>query len=361
MKFELQTMDWVSSPGGLLAWKAIKDGGMAPVGKVHPMDVYTIPSIVEDLGLMIHKVLVAMGAAKVSTEAALTFYDWTKKYVEHLWAAKHLPDETRLSHLDECHCLFALSLQVAGDRMAETLNCLRPDLHDTIPPFFPLNEKPLSVIIEWQTTREQALNLMHAHRGIFAPVGPSHGIAASSSEDPWELPRRSRKHRVPDDPVTKKQRTGVDTNPTPERSRAEPGSLVATHLWLVKDTELYVSGKVWFVRKVAAHLKVKVADFCWPVLLNARVGDNRLAHCDNHRARGHESLTATAHTVERLDLDELSAIAHRDKLWRYPEKTEKAKLLQRIAKAGLDAPPTFRPGRGRGRGRSSGGRRRGFQ
>lgn len=135
------------------------------------MDVYTIPSLMEDLGLMIHKVLVAMGAAKESTQAALTFKDWTKRYMEHLWSAKHLPAEARMGHIDECHNLFALSLQVASDRMAETLNCLRPDLHHVdIPPFFPLTEKPMSVIIEWQATREQALNLMYAHRGIFAPT-----------------------------------------------------------------------------------------------------------------------------------------------------------------------------------------------
>lgn len=361
MKFELQTMDWISAPGGLLAWKSAMEGGMAPLGKIHPQDCYTIPSVVQDLGLMIHKVLVAMGAAKESTGAALTFQDWTKRYVEHLWAAKHLPEDARLGHIDECHNLFAMSLRVAGDRMAETLNCLRPDLHGSIPPFFPLNEPPLSVVIEWQSTREQALNLMYAHRGIFSPVKPPSHAAGSSSEDPWELPRRSKRQRASEDPWPKKQKTGegLSSSPPTDRARAEPGSLVASHLWLVKDTELYVSGKVWFVKKIAAHLKVKAGNYCWPVLLNARFGVNRLAHCESHRAKGHESLTSAAHVINGLNIDDL--LTHQDKLWRYPDASERAKLVQRMEKAGLDASATARPARGRSRSRGGRGRRQGFR
>lgn len=71
LKFDFQGMDWLHSPGGLLALKAARDGNHIPVGHVDPADAYFIPEVVAELGQMVHQLLVAMGAAKESTATAL--------------------------------------------------------------------------------------------------------------------------------------------------------------------------------------------------------------------------------------------------------------------------------------------------
>ncbi|KAL3892583.1 MAG: hypothetical protein SGPRY_014990, partial [Prymnesium sp.] len=65
LNFDLATMDWVFAPGGLLAYKAFADSGAGIsgegtsmiVGGLHPLDIYTVPAMVEELGAFIHKIL----------------------------------------------------------------------------------------------------------------------------------------------------------------------------------------------------------------------------------------------------------------------------------------------------------------
>ena len=69
---------WVYSPGGLLSYKSYLDAGTQlrlgplhsskslagqPEDDVHPLDVYTRPEVVEELGTFIHRVLTALGCA----------------------------------------------------------------------------------------------------------------------------------------------------------------------------------------------------------------------------------------------------------------------------------------------------------
>lgn len=358
LKFDLQNMDWLHSPGGLLALKAARDGTHIPQGRVDPRDVYIIPSVVTELGDMVHQILVAMGAAKTSTDKALTFKDWTAKYLEPLWAAKQLLPEHKLAHIEQCHAMFATSLKTAGDKMASAVFCLRPDLHESIPPFFPLNEEPLATVTEWRVNRERALDLMFSHQGLFPTSAP----ASTSSENPWELPLRSAS-KPPPGGGGRKRPYGEDSHPPPtkhqERDVEEPESLTATHSWVVPKAELYISGKVWFIRKVAEHLKVKASDVCWPVVLNSRSKEKRLAHCEHLGSKGHESLTSVAHQIKNLDLNALGTVKQ---LWRYPSRQERKQLVAQIRQAGISSPPPNlqRGGKGRGgRGRVGRGARGG--
>lgn len=100
LKFDLQSMDWLFAPGGVMALKAARESGLVSAAKVHPMDCYTIPGIVKELGAMVHQLLTAMGAAKKSTNTMLTFDDWIELYLQHLGATSKLRDgRAKLAHL----------------------------------------------------------------------------------------------------------------------------------------------------------------------------------------------------------------------------------------------------------------------
>lgn len=364
LKFELQAMDWLFSPGGLLALKSAKDGGLAAAAKVHPLDIYTIPGIVKELGSMIHQILVCMGGAKEDTDTALTFQSWTDLYLEHLAATNQLIDDVaKATHLDKCHGLFALSLKVAGERTAEAVFTVNPDLQGVVPPPLPINEDPIAHVAAWSKRREASLDAMVDHIGLF-PTIPSASSSNSRFNNPWVLPLRSQcRHPNHEERVGKKRDRADDDAGRKGKARApaagEVRSIVASHMWTVKDKELLISGKVWKIDLIARKLGVNQADYCWPVLMNARTANNRLAHCEKRGQPGHEDLNSAAHTLDKLDV---RALVNDSTLWRHASEAEKAKIKARMEKAGLriypdkgipkeDQADRRAPGRGRGRGR----------
>lgn len=368
LKFDLQAMDWLFSPGGLLALKAARDGGLAAAAKVHPLDIYTIPGIVKELGAMIHQILVCLGGAKEDTDTAYTFQSWTDLYLEHLAATNQLIDDaSKAAHLDKCHGLFAHSLKVAGERTAEAVFTVNPDLQGKVPPPLPINEDPIAHVQAWSKRREASLDAMVDHIGLF-PTVPTASASSSRFSNPWVLPLRSQcRQTAPDERSSKKrERTGEDSG---RKNKARPSpskeirSLVASHLWVTKDKELLISGKVWRLDRIAKKLGVDKADYCWPVLLNARTANNRLAHCEKPGHPGHEDLHSTAHSIDKLDV---RTLVNDSSLWRHANEAEKARVKVQMEKAGLriypdqgvpkeDQAARRAPGRGRGRGR------RGFQ
>lgn len=81
--------------------------------RVNPLDVYTSKDVVENLGEMIHQILVALGASRavgdVSVEGC-TFRDWTSLYLEHMEMTLTLPAlSLQCTHLDVCHGMYLLS------------------------------------------------------------------------------------------------------------------------------------------------------------------------------------------------------------------------------------------------------------
>lgn len=367
LKFELQSMDWLFSPGGLLALKSARDGGLAAAAKVHPLDIYTIPGIVKELGAMIHQVLVCMGGAREDTEAALTFQSWTDMYLEHLAATNQLIDDTsKAAHLDKCHSLFALGLKTAGERTAEAVFTVNPDLQGRVPPPLPINEDPIAHVMAWGKRREASLDAMIDHIGLF-PMVPTASASNSRFNNPWVLPLRSQCHHPAKDERGGQKRTRSDDDGGNRgKARMPPRvgrSMVPAHLWVVKDKELFVSGKVWKIERIARKLGVNKDSYCWPVLLNARTAENRLAHCERPDQPGHERLDSAAHSLDKLDV---RALVNDSTLWRHANDAEKAKLKAQMEKAGMKIYPdkgipkedqADRRAQGRGRGRG----RRGFR
>lgn len=89
-------MDWVVSPGSFFAFKKILDSGSS-IGEpsasttdksIHPLEVYAMPAVAEELERFIHKVVAALGTSPgpiADTQRhGITFARWTEVYVEHL-------------------------------------------------------------------------------------------------------------------------------------------------------------------------------------------------------------------------------------------------------------------------------------
>jgi len=106
-----------------------------------------------------------------------------------------------------------------------------------------------------------------------------------------------------------------------------PGSATNAHLWLSGRSELLISGRVWKVHKLASKLKLKAGQpVCWPVILSAKVGGNRLSHCEHAGQLGHETLDSPAHRIAGF---RASAVIEDSSLWRYPTEREKETLRER--------------------------------
>lgn len=369
LKFELDSIDWINSPGGVLALKAAKDGGKAVAKVVHPEDIYTIPDVVTDVGDFIHQLLVAMGAPKESANG-YTFQAWTRFYVSHLECAKKLQTrELRLEHLDRCHEYFLKALRHYGSEIRARIYCAQPDLKTLSTPILTDEDEPVAAMKQWETEHETALNLLYNFRGMFGPTGgaPTSSAARGELDDPWVLPRRSQRSRGggPSQTTPKsgqasergvgrkrgRDETGDGRLPTP----MAPGTATWAHLWLAGRSELLISGRVWKLRKLSAKLKLK-ADraVCWPVLLSARVGDNKLAHCERYGQADHTSLDSLAHQLQGF---QPVALLEDTSLWRYPTEQEKSVLNAQRVKAqsastrdGSNAHP---PGRNEGKGRGA--------
>lgn len=368
LKFELESMDWFGSPGGLLALKAAQDGGEAMAKAPHPDDIYTIPEVVTELGDFIHQLLVALGASK-SVDGGYTFADWTKLYVEHLLMAKKLRTrELRLQHLDRCHEYFLLALRHFSQELHSRVYCAQPDLKSLTGPLLTDQDAPVTSIKEWESSHETALDMLHKFRGMFAPDSHASGSSAVDMDDPWALPRRSQRttggkrtnsppnRSRPEDDGRKRPRESPKPSPAAAKIvPSQPGSATWAHMWLAGRAELLISGRVWKIRRLATKLKLKAGQsVCWPVVLSAKVGDNRLSHCEHAGAAGHETTESAAHKIANF---RASTMIEDSTLWRYPTEAEKESLRsQRPSSPDQrdNAPPAKRHNEREGRDRGAG-------
>lgn len=173
LNFDLATMDWVFSPGGLLAFKRVDDAGSsladsssspAVDDSVHPLDVFTVPAVVEELGQFIHKVLAAIGASASpmadSQSDGVTFAQWTTAYVEHLKrVTRHATVEERYEFLEHCHSLFVTALLKVGGFLRGEVYSLLPAMRSINRGVLRLDDEPYTSMHERQAAHERVLQL----------------------------------------------------------------------------------------------------------------------------------------------------------------------------------------------------------
>ena len=371
--------DWLTSPGGLPAYLAARDSCPTPTVYIRA-DAYTCPLSVEELCGFIHSIVVGFGGASIIEDTAangMTFLQWGARYREHLKLVLSLPGEDeRRSFLDHCDVIFVASLRKLGERLRAAIHAPRPLDYDLEFGPIRMDEEPYTTLAAKEAVIAKVGDLRHEWAGFLPPSG---GLA-KNSHGQWPLRSTGCSHASRSDqrgtkvkgkgaharggalgeepeaaeepPTTRKRKApevdelaGADGAAPPDMS---PGAQPKLALWLTK-TELFVSGRVWNVTKLAAKFGVQVSAKCWAYLLNRRGPKNRAALCPKWGTTGHTSDSDAAHVLSTLDLQECLLDSA---LCRLPTDEEFAKAAKH---AGAPASPrSARGGDGRGRGRERG-------
>ena len=372
LTFSFTSMDWMNSPGGVMARKAAQDGTTSKI-VIHPLDVYTVPEWVELLGDYIHAIFVAMGGADEPADGtaddALTWKQWNAIYITHLKLATTFPTlELQYNHLEHCHTLYVQALRVAERFWREAVFSKLPADKRVDLGILPVDEEPITTLNKRAEARLKVAEMRHDFGGCLPGLE-----AASSTAPPPTFPVRS------NSPGLKAHKLrGKDLAPTkeelhPKRLKgpspmplelAQPGAQTASYIWL-SATVLFISGLVWNVQALAKKLGVSHKAKCWPFILTRKQTANRQSVCDKWGTRGHEDAASVCHVVPNLDIAKLSQDAS---LCRKPTENEKKRLENQMLRAGIlrtdiprGSPAPLRGGpalRGRARGRGFKGRGR---
>lgn len=391
LSFDLASMDWIYSPGGLLSYKSYMDAGTQlrpgplqagkslsarPEDDVHPLDIYTRPEVVEELGVFIHRILTALGCAFADqpdqAQRGATFRQWNQVYLEHLRRVSKLATmEERYEHLDHCHELYVKALSKAGAFLKGEVFSLLPATRNIDRGVLRLDEEPYVSLRERQAAHGRLMELRAEYAGFlvrsgdtmmpagaFKTVLRSGNPALQSEAKRLDEARRSGSKRKRDDPPSHKKSgeaggSSSNANPSggtqPSSGPPAPGSQTAAWTWIRHDKELYISGYVWNVAELAKLARIPVSSKCWPWLLSTRQEVNKPALCDKWAKSGHASPSDAAHVLpSNLDLRRLGSDL---KYCRLPTAEERAAQQAKAEKAGIG---NRGKGKGKGGGRSPG-------
>lgn len=387
LSFDLASIDWVYSPGGLLSYKSFMDSGAQlrpgplqagkpPTGRpeddVHPLDIYTRPEVVEELGMFIHRILTALGCAfndqKDTAQQGVTFKQWNQTYIEHLKRVTKLPTiEERYEHLDHCHELYTKALSRAGSFLKGEIFSLLPATRSIDRGVLRTDEEPYTSLFERQSAHNRLMELRSEYAGFlvrsgdtmlqagaFKTVLRSGNPALQAEAKKLDESRRLKsKRKREDNPPSKRSgessgASGHTSSQSGQQSNSgppAPGSQTAAWTWIHQDKELYISGYVWNVAELAKLARIPVSSKCWPWLLSTRQAANKPSLCDKWAKSGHTSPSDAAHILpSTLDLRRLGVDA---KYCRLPTAAERAAQQAKSDKAGLG-------GRGKGQGKGAG-------
>lgn len=387
---ELCSVDWVFAPGGVLALEAVRRDGKrgASATDVHVLDIYTRLDIVQLVITYIHRVIVGLGGSKTvddPTANGYTFAQFGEMYVEHISRCLLITDlAAQYRHLDRCHELFVAALMVLSRVLQAAIFSGLPAKHSITGGLLHADQPPISDLIVDREALQDIRRLKRQYGVHLSAEGLSTGAVGTSSSS-FEIPRRSTNPEL--------KTSGPKTSRPNDRGRheselphkppkgkqqqegegAQPGSLTAAHLW-ISDKELYISGAVWFIDKLAKRLKVSPRGKCWPWILSLRKERNKPGQCEAWGTSGHRHADDAAHRLDQpIDVAALKLDAS---VCRAPTEAEVEKLREQMRTAGLlqgqnDSPagrggrgrggrsPSSSPGRGKGNGKGRGGRGRG--
>ena len=133
-----------------------------------------------------------------------------------------------------------------------------------------------------------------------APGTSTQSGAAAPEEPPGGPPGKRQKLSDPPECYHLGELRPMEPPPRgpPDGEALPPGSLHNTSRYINDGRDLVISGRVWHLGRIAAHLGVPVRGPCWPFLLAACPDRNRPSRCQHWGQRNHESATSAAHRLE---------------------------------------------------------------
>ena len=347
--------DWLGSYSepGLFHFKSALENQR--IAAVHAQDRWCTPAVIEQLmpfgQTLLEAVFGLTGTVKDEegrevgpAEAGYTWTTWWSFYVEHVKLGARLPGRPeRFAWLRHANDQALLALRMMGELLRTSVTTMDVEQlrHWKAGAMLPFDAPPAVALRQRAESFGTALDMNHMF-GLF------NGAAApKATTTAFEFMLLSSEHKRPGapagDPKSKKLHAG-----DADDGAGLAGRHASAHLWLAANATLLISGLVWDVKGLSAHLNVKVGDVCWPYHLTKR--NQRLASCDRSAQAAHATDQASAHACPALaDPSQFESAFSR------PPTTEERKKLP---DAGSNRGAQKRPQPG-SRGRGRGGRGRG--
>ena len=168
-RLDFADMDWLFSPGGVLAYMALRDQCKA-LASIDLRDIYTTPRLVKEMGAFIHDVVRGLGGADTTADPAadgLTFKAWTARFLVHLDLVLPLPSQKEQGlFLDHCHTLWIVGLQLMSDRLHDIFTSQRPAEQTLEGGFFREDEEPMRSLLRCEAQQTKLVDLRSEWEGI---------------------------------------------------------------------------------------------------------------------------------------------------------------------------------------------------
>ena len=384
---QFKQVPWVPSPG-LLGFLQHRDSKAQAV-TLPEADYYCIPQVLEDLGPYGQKFFTGLYGfgAVVDVRDGYSWDGMCKYFAEHLNLARRLDTkEDQIKWITYAVDKFNACLDLISDTVREIIfssdvanvctSTYMRSPYDGLGgpnisvrrPLLRADAPPLSDLAD----RKQALQTMlnkRCEEDVFGGVSTS----TAATYDDVQLPRLSaaKKRAVPEPPQSGKGRgrgrggRGDEPPAKPAAGRGldaisstpVPGSRLKTFKWKKSPSGkqyLIVSGRVWNVTELAAHLRVSVSAICWPyVLARASSPEARSQRCDKWGKPGHGAQGQGAHIHLDIYSDEFKPF------WREASVQEKAGIESMLPAHASAAAKGKGKSAARGKGKGRGGRGRG--
>ena len=351
-------MDWVNPPLGALGWKAVFTGQrLLPVD---PRDHYVIVSVLEEICSFGERTFTAFGLpTDVPTAQGYSWKTFFVFYIDHVKLATRLSSRAeQFNWLEKADKQCRAALRCMGNEVRRRIESATPAT-SVFGAILPHDAKPICAMKEQQAALEKLadfreqfdwlrdaetpavrvndLPLLSEGRGTQgagpsrAPHSPARSRSPSPSRSSSARPARvsfrddgssgddasPKRSRLPSGGKGKgKAADGRQQGGDPQRGDADGPQ--PTHLWLVPQKLLFVSGRVWDIPATAKSLNVAVGAKCWPVVLSRRTARNKMSECERRGKPGHKKLGDAAHILD-VDYTELEG---RKGLWRAPTSAE---------------------------------------
>ena len=304
LNLAFRSMDFMNGPVGINALRALMLGPNQPRSYTHPLDFYTTERGVTSLCLMLHRLLLAIGAPDIVLIAiGFTMVTWGEFYILHIMRACELGTlEDQVRWLDFAANQFCLFLTVVETSVRQWVYSTQPGPATlaTIAPW----DCPPAVALRNMCKDLTAINLDADRRSwgvLDRPKGTlphvddlpklsayPHLVVHFHPPDSAEPPPAAAKRPLPaakTPTVTPKAKVPKTTaakppakpkgSPSTTATAWAPGTHVNTWKWLKMNSLLLMGAWVWDVGAIVRNLKIAGPNsLCWAMLLSKRIGSS---------------------------------------------------------------------------------------
>ena len=355
LNLELDTTDFIKAPHGVMGRLQCQDGRADPV-EHDPQDYFCQPALITKLCEFLHILACASGLANTSA-AGFTFVTFGEWYNLHLERAFRCPNMNSIrAWLERSVRGFKAALLAIKMRLRAIL--YNPAFESSFETYvLDFDSESLSELCAAEATQDRLADSLSELSMYYGSASGQQDLRSMT------LPLLSEFSKPTPTPGGRNKKQKVDGAGLPlgsDPAGFPPGSRVSSYKYLNGKKELVISGRVWYLTKIASHLGVKLNGPCWPFLLSFCNDPNRQALCPCWGQKYHENAFSAAHKLQLKDGKVFNREELRDEFSRMATPQEKDGLNKDPQPS--QPSPSSSSARGRGRGRGDGrgrGRERG--